>query len=79
MNLKDNQKKIVDHPLMWDLVKKLSLLYSEMVIKNMERDKQSSLENLLEHTVQAILLNYSQLILQKYCETQEHLVSQARK
>lgn len=34
---------------------------------------------MLEHTVQAILLNYSQLILQKYCETQEHLVSQVRK
>jgi hypothetical protein len=40
LNLKDNQKKVIDHPKMWELVKKLSKLYSDIVCSNIEGKKQ---------------------------------------
>jgi hypothetical protein len=79
LNLKDNLKKVVDHPRIQDLTLKISELFSRSLIYKDYSRHPSNQENVVELTTRSYLLNYTQLVLQKYCEEQEHMVAKCKK
>ena len=82
LNLKDNLRKVIDQPEIHVLSTKIFELFGDQVLKayatplSATTDKN---EKLVELTTRDFILNYTQLLLQKYCETQEGLAKMHKK
>ena len=83
LNLKDNLKKVIDHPKIFDLTEKICQLNSDLIQNSykdcMKREMNNSRNELIEHTTKSYILNYTQLVLRKYCETQENMMNLQKK
>ena len=82
LNLKDNLKKVLDHTEISKLTSKICELFSAPLVERayVERSgRLSSLDKLVEQTTKSYLLNYTQLVLQRFCEEQENMVSKCKK
>lgn len=82
LNLKDNLKKVIDHPKISLLSSKICELFSGPLAERAYKERSAQLSNLdklVEQTTKSYLLNYTQLVLQRFCEEQENMVSRCKK
>jgi len=82
LNLKDNLRKVIDRPEIHVLSTKILELFGDQMSKAYAKPLSTSTdknEKLVELTTRDYILNYTQLVLQKYCETQEGLAKLHKK
>ena len=82
LNLKDNLRKVIDRPEIHVLSTKIFELFGDQMLKAYAKPLSATTdknEKLVELTTRDFILNYTQLILQKYCETQEGLAKMHKK
>jgi hypothetical protein len=72
----------MDHPKISTLTSKISEHFSEPLMSKSYMKSSCLLSNqdkLVEKTTKSYLLNYTQLVLQRFCEEQENMISKFKK